>query len=63
MITASFSLVQQLTRLHAMPAVKVVHTADDVRGQVYVPVVNVLLMIGTIGLSELNPRCVIDRHR
>lgn len=53
MITATFSLVQQLTRLHAMPAVKIIHTADDVEGQIYAPAVNVLLMIGTIALSEV----------
>ncbi|ORY80251.1 potassium transporter [Leucosporidium creatinivorum] len=51
MITATFSLVQQLTRLHAMPAVKIIHTADDVEGQIYAPAVNVLLMIGTIALT------------
>lgn len=50
MITATFSLVQQLTRLYAMPTVKIVHTADDVEGQVFVPAVNFLLMVGTIGL-------------
>jgi KUP system potassium uptake protein len=56
MITATFSLVQQLTRLHAMPAVKIIHTADDVEGQIYAPAVNILLMIGTIALSEFRPR-------
>lgn len=52
MISATFSLVQQLTRLHAMPALKIIHTADDIRGQVFVPAVNVLCAMGTIGLSE-----------
>lgn len=52
MISATFSLVQQLTRLHAMPSVKIVHTDDDIAGQVYSPVINVMIMIGTVALSE-----------
>jgi KUP system potassium uptake protein len=51
MISATFSLVQQLTRLHAMPSVKIVHTDDVIAGQVYSPVINVMIMIGTVALS------------
>ncbi|KAK4050374.1 hypothetical protein OIV83_003443 [Microbotryomycetes sp. JL201] len=51
MITATFSLVQQLTGLKAMPPVKIVHTADNYEGQIYVPLVNVLLLIGCVGLT------------
>ena len=61
MISATFSLVQQLTGLHAMPALKIIHTADDVKGQVFVPAVNVLCAIGTIGLSEFLLRAVLVR--
>lgn len=50
MISATFSLVQQLVHFHAMPAVKVIHTSSFVQGQVFVPVINVLLCIGTLGL-------------
>ncbi|GAA5888418.1 hypothetical protein JCM5296_000623 [Sporobolomyces johnsonii] len=50
MITATFSLVQQLTTLHVMPPVKVVHTDDESSHRIYVPAVNFLLLIGCIGL-------------
>ncbi|KAM0793786.1 hypothetical protein ACM66B_001203 [Microbotryomycetes sp. NB124-2] len=51
MITATFSLVQQLVGLKAMPPVKIVHTADDYEGQIYVPLINVLLLIGCVALT------------
>lgn len=51
MISATFSLVQQLTHLHAMPMVKITHTSNTVEGQIFVPAVNFLIMIGTIGLT------------
>ncbi|BGP41752.1 hypothetical protein JCM10450v2_005818 [Rhodotorula kratochvilovae] len=51
MITASFSLVQQLTLLHVMPPVRVVHTDSTSKGRIYVPMINFLLFVGTIGLT------------
>jgi len=51
MITATYSLVQQLTSLHVMPPVRIVHTDDTSKGRIYAPGVNVLLLVGTIGLS------------
>ncbi|GAA5838703.1 hypothetical protein JCM9279_003833 [Rhodotorula babjevae] len=51
MITATYSLVQQLTSLHVMPPVRIVHTDDTSKGRIYAPGVNVLLLIGTIGLT------------
>ncbi|KAI0061789.1 potassium transporter [Artomyces pyxidatus] len=50
MITASFSLVQQLVNMQSLPPFRMVHTSEKVQGQVYIPVVNWLLMIGTIVL-------------
>ena len=49
-ITAVFSLIQQLVSLKAMPPIKIVHTSDTKRGQVYVPAVNLLMFIGTVAL-------------
>ncbi|GAA5889235.1 hypothetical protein JCM8208_007810 [Rhodotorula glutinis] len=51
MITATYSLVQQLTSLHVMPPVKIVHTDDTSKGRIYAPGINILLLIGTIGLT------------
>ncbi|GAA6030383.1 hypothetical protein JCM8097_009081 [Rhodosporidiobolus ruineniae] len=51
MITATFSLVQQLTKLHVLPPLRIVYTDDASQGRIYVPMVNFLLLIGTIGLT------------
>jgi len=48
MITASFSLVQQLVNMRSFPPVKMVHTSDSIQGQLYIPVANWTLMIVTI---------------
>ncbi|GAA5958723.1 hypothetical protein JCM21900_002075 [Sporobolomyces salmonicolor] len=51
MITATFSLVQQLARLNIFPPVKIVHTDDKFQNRVFIPSVNFLLLVGTIGLT------------
>lgn len=51
MITATFSLVQQLVRLQAIFPLKIVHTDDNSEGQIFVPSINLLLMIGTIAVT------------
>lgn len=43
MISATFSLIQQLTRLEAMPALKIIHTNNEAEGQVFVPSINILV--------------------
>jgi KUP system potassium uptake protein len=48
LITASFSLVQQLVNMRSLPPVHMVHTSDKTQGQIYIPVVNWILMIATI---------------
>jgi len=48
MITASFSLVQQLVNMRSLPPFHMVHTSDKNQGQLYIPVVNWILMIATI---------------
>ncbi|KAH8984778.1 potassium transporter [Lactarius hatsudake] len=50
MITASFSLVQQLVNMRSLPPVHMVHTSDKTQGQLYIPVVNWILMVATIVL-------------
>ncbi|KAG6675980.1 hypothetical protein I3842_15G131300 [Carya illinoinensis] len=44
-ITASFSVINQCLSLNCFPRVKVIHTSDKIRGQVYIPDINWLLMI------------------
>lgn len=50
MITGVFSLSQQAVQLGFMPRLKIVHTSPDVRGQIYLPQINFLLMIFCISL-------------
>lgn len=50
LISGAFSLTVQAVQLDYLPRVKIRHTSSDHRGQVYVPLVNWLLMIGCIGL-------------
>lgn len=47
LISGSFTLVNEAMRLYFFPKVKVVYPTD-VRGQIYVPAVNFLLMLGCI---------------
>uniref|UniRef100_K4BJK3 Potassium transporter n=1 Tax=Solanum lycopersicum TaxID=4081 RepID=K4BJK3_SOLLC len=49
-ITASFSIINQCQALACFPRVKVIHTSDKVRGQVYVPDANWILMILSLSI-------------
>ncbi|KAJ6452540.1 potassium transporter [Mycena vitilis] len=48
MITATFSLIQQLVNMKALPPLKLAYTSETIQGQVYISSVNWMLMIGTI---------------
>jgi len=50
LISGAFSLTTQAMQLDYLPRVKITHTSAGHRGQVYVPIVNWLLMISCIGL-------------
>jgi KUP system potassium uptake protein len=50
-ITGSFSMTRQATQLGWLPGVVIRQTSDKVYGQIYVPVVNWLMMIATIGIT------------
>jgi KUP system potassium uptake protein len=50
MITGVFSLTQQAVQLGYLPRLKIIHTSSAVRGQIYMPQVNYLLMAACIGL-------------
>ncbi|KZT21026.1 potassium transporter [Neolentinus lepideus HHB14362 ss-1] len=45
MITATFSLVQQLVNMKSLPPIRMVHTSEKIQGQVFIPSVNWILMI------------------
>lgn len=48
MITGVFSLTQQAVQLGCLPRLKIVHTSADVRGQIYMPQINYLLMVACL---------------
>ncbi|KAI9769478.1 MAG: hypothetical protein M1840_003955 [Geoglossum simile] len=52
-ITATFQLLAQVMKLSYFPQIKVVHTSRIFHGQLYIPVANWLLMIGTILVASI----------
>lgn len=49
-ITGVFSLTNQAVQLKLLPRMQIIHTSSEEAGQVYVPAVNWLLMLATLGL-------------
>jgi KUP system potassium uptake protein len=49
-ISGAFSLTQQATQLGYSPRVDIQHTSADVIGQIYIPQINWILMVATVGL-------------
>src|SRR6266849_6736555 len=50
-ITGAFSMTQQAIQLGWLPRFQIVHTSAEGYGQIYVPVVNWLLMMATVALT------------
>jgi len=50
LISGAFSLTAQAVQLDYLPRLAILHTSEKHIGQVYVPLVNWLLMIGCVGL-------------
>ena len=50
LISGAFSLTQQAINMGFAPRYRVVHTSEEERGQVYMPVVNYALMLGCLAL-------------
>src|SRR5437773_1607157 len=48
-ISGAYSLTQQAIQLGFLPRMRVLHTASQVKGQIYMPIVNWLLAVGTLG--------------
>jgi KUP system potassium uptake protein len=48
LISGAFSLAQQSVQLGYSPRLTIVHTSEEVHGQIYVPEVNKALMVGTL---------------
>ena len=50
-ISGAFSLTLQAVQLGYLPRIKIIHTSAQQKGQIYVPIVNWVLMISTIALA------------
>ncbi|THH10121.1 hypothetical protein EW145_g1548 [Phellinidium pouzarii] len=48
MLTASFSLVQQVVNMRSLPRLRMCYTSETMQGQIYIPVVNYTLMIACV---------------
>lgn len=48
-ISGAYSLTQQAIQLGFLPRMRILHTASEERGQIYMPMVNWLLAAGTLG--------------
>lgn len=49
-ITGAYSMTLQASHLGYLPRVRILHTSDTERGQIYVPTVNWLMLIGVVFL-------------
>ncbi|MDD4871104.1 MAG: potassium transporter Kup [Kiritimatiellae bacterium] len=49
-ISGAFSVSRQAVQLGFLPRMAVIHTSDEKIGQVYIPIVNWILFVGTISL-------------
>lgn len=52
-ITATFQLLAQVMKLSYFPQLKVIHTSKTFHGQLYIPLANWLLMVGTILVASI----------
>ena len=52
-ITGAYSLVAQAIQLGLLPRLEIIHTSDTQEGQIYIPRVNNLLLIGVLALVLL----------
>ena len=50
LISGAFSTTMQAIQLNFLPRMRVVQTSDEESGQIYIPIINWLLMIGSITL-------------
>jgi KUP system potassium uptake protein len=49
-ITGAFSLTRQAIQLSLLPRLKILHTSAEQAGQIFMPIVNALLLVGVLGL-------------
>jgi len=50
-ITGSFSMTRQAMQLGWLPGVNIHQTSDEIYGQIYVPAINWIMMVATVGIT------------
>ncbi len=55
MISGVFSMTRQAIRLNMLPRLEIVHTSGDQEGQIYIPSVNALMLVGCLFTVLLFP--------
>lgn len=50
-ITATFSIINQCMALGCFPRVKVVHTSNNIYGQIYIPEINWIMLMICLALT------------
>lgn len=53
MITGAFAILSQAMALSYFPKISIIHTSDRFQGQIYIPLANWLLMIGTVVVTAV----------
>ena len=51
MISGVYSLTQQAIQIGYCPRLRIVHTSGETKGQIYMPWVNTIMMVGCLGLA------------
>jgi len=51
MISGVFSLMQQAIQIGYSPRLRIIHTSGETKGQIYMPWINYMMMIGCLGLA------------
>jgi KUP system potassium uptake protein len=51
MISGVFSLMQQAIQIGYAPRLRIVHTSGETKGQIYMPWINSMMLIGCLGLA------------
>ncbi|MSR41535.1 MAG: potassium transporter Kup [Phycisphaerales bacterium] len=55
MISGVFSMARQAIRLNLLPRLEIVHTSDEHEGQIYLPTINALMLVGCLVTVLLFP--------
>jgi KUP system potassium uptake protein len=53
MISGIYSLTQQAMQIGYLPRLEIVHTSGETKGQIYMPWVNTVMLIGCLGLAVM----------